>query len=261
MRHQLIVTSLVFIASLTSCEDSDNNQKCLCDTGSGSTLDTAAKQDTKTPKPDGSTVNKLYSALRQLLQDRHSANAYTSKPSFSTKPLTKDDIATMLWAGQGVNRPGLPTGRATAKGLRTAPSAGALYPIELYVAVDNVTGVNSGLYWYRPEKDTFEATAKTGKLASIIAGAALNQQVIKQAAAIFIITAVGQRTAQKYGSRGEAYIWVEMGHVGQNILLMAQARDIESRPVAAFDMKKMSTALGLPADHAPGYLIPVGKKP
>ena len=170
------------------CEES---KECDCanpDTGS-KPKDTAVKKDTAS----GTTTPAA--ALKKILDKRRSAAAIPGKRSFSTKALSKEDVTAMLWAAQGVNKPGAPTGRPTAKGLRTAPSAGALYPLELYVSVDNVSGMDAGLYWYRPETDKAQATSKKGKLSAAIASAGLGQQVLKQATAIFVITAVGKRTA------------------------------------------------------------------
>ena len=254
MRHLYWMSLVAALAAATGCEEA---KECDCgklDTGS-SPLDNSVKKDSM-----GATATPA-AALKKILDNRRSAAAVPGKRSFSTKALSREDVTAMLWAAQGVNRPGLPTGRPDAKGLRTSPSAGALYPIELYVAADNVTGMNAGLYWYRPEKDTAQATGKKGKLAQTIAAAALDQQVLKQATATFIITAVGQRTAKKYGTHAEAYIYMEMGHVAQNILLMAAARGIHARPVAAMDKKQMTSSLNLPSDHVPAYIIPVGQKP
>jgi SagB-type dehydrogenase family enzyme len=243
------------LVTLLGCEDSSS--QCSCDSGSSGARDQAAAT------PDGTGPGASAAAvLKQVLMGRRSANALASAGrSFSTRALTREDVAALMWAGQGINAPGRPTGRPDAKGLRTAPSAGALYPIELYVAADNVSGMSPGLYWYKPEQDKLEATAKTGKLTAVIADAALDQQVLKQAAAIIVVTAMGSRTAAKYGSHAQAYVYIEIGHVAQNILLMATARGLAHRPVGAFSMTKLSTALGLPSQHAPAFLLPVGNKP
>jgi len=196
------------------------------------------------------------------MKGRRSTNGHASLgASFSSKPLTKADVMALAWAAQGVTAPGKNTGRATAKGLRTTPSAGALYPIEIYIAADKVTGLSPGLYWYRPEQDKLQATAKTGALAATIAGVALNQQCLKQAAAIVIIAAVGSRTAAKYGSKASDFVWMEVGHSSQNILLMATARGLAHRPVGSLNLTQTATALGLPSGTVPTFLIPVGHKP
>ncbi|MFH1131583.1 MAG: SagB/ThcOx family dehydrogenase [Pseudomonadota bacterium] len=248
---------VVLIGALCVAGCQGENGDCKCDTGTIGGKDTGMDTGNKS---DGGAKTAAQ-VLTDLLQNRRSANAYPGSPSFSDKPLTKEDLTSLAWAAQGINDPDKPTGRPDAKGLRTAPSAGALYPIELYVSVDKVDGLAPGLYWYRPEENKLEPTAKTGALSAVIAQAALGQQVLEQAAAIFVVTAVGARTAQKYGNRAETYIHMEAGHLAQNIHLMSTARNLDSRPVAGFTYANMTAALNLPADHVPCYLIPVGNKP
>ena len=162
--------------------------------------------------------------------------------SFTEEELSLEEISQLLWAAQGL----------TADwGGRTAPSAGALYPLEVYVATTN------GLYHYVPQghKVIIESQAD---LRPKLWEAGLKQDAIREAAAIFVITAVYERTAQKYGDRAERYVKLEAGHACQNILLQAVALDLGAVPIGAFYDDQVQAALSLPSDHEPLYLIPVG---
>lgn len=176
-------------------------------------------------------------SLEQALTRRRSVR------EFSDQPVTRAEIAQLLWAAQGVTSP---------YGFRTAPSAGALYPLEVYVVTADAT------YHYLPAEHA---------LALIVAGdrrqelwrVALRQEAVRQAPAVFVIAAVFARTEQKYGpERTPRYVHLETGHVAQNLLLQAVALDLGAVPIGAFDDAGVQAALSLPPDHYPLYLIPVG---
>jgi SagB-type dehydrogenase family enzyme len=161
---------------------------------------------------------------------------------FAARPLSLAEISQLLWAGQG---------RTRDWGGRTAPSAGALYPLELYVAV------KEGVFHYRPAKHQLAAVA-AGDVRGPLAAAALNQGCVGTAPAVFVIAAVYERTAIKYRDRAPRYVHIEAGHAGQNIMLEAAALGLGSVPVGAFQDDAVRRVLKLPADHAPLLLIPVG---
>ncbi len=175
-------------------------------------------------------------SLEETLARRHSVRQYTDEP------LTMDHISQLLWTAQGITRDW---------GGRTAPSAGALYPIEIYVATVE------GVYHYLPDGHQAE-TLSHQDLRGALARAGLSQSAIQDAPAVFIIAAVYARTAGKYGSRAERYVKLEAGHVGQNILLQAVALKLGGVPIGAFHDDRVQGVLDLPADHEPLYLIPVG---
>lgn len=163
--------------------------------------------------------------------------------SFSEQPLTLEEIGQLLWSAQGITDP---------KGFRTAPSAGALYPLEVYV----VTG--EGIAHYIPDGHQITFQAADGAKERLFE-AALNQSAVKEAPAVFVITAVYERTAQKYGEkRAPRYVQLEAGHAAQNILLQAVALGLGAVPIGAFYDEQVQEALNLPADYQPLYLIPVG---
>jgi SagB-type dehydrogenase family enzyme len=162
--------------------------------------------------------------------------------SFTEEELTLEEISQLLWAAQGLT---------AAWGGRTAPSAGALYPLEVYVATAN------GFYHYVPQGHKVIIESQDDQRLKIWE-VALKQDAIREAAAVFVITAVYERTAKKYGERAERYVKLEAGHACQNILLQTVALHLGSVPIGAFYDDQVQAFLSLPPDHEPLYLIPVG---
>ncbi len=162
--------------------------------------------------------------------------------SFQPKELDDQQVADLLWACQGLNQ----------QDRRTAPSAGALYPLEIYW-VDR-----DQLAHYIPHLHQLDVLNQAD-LRSQLARAALSQEFIAQAPATVVISAVYERVTGKYGKpRGIRYVDMEAGHAAQNVLLQATALGLGSVPVGAFHDEQVSTLLSLPSDHVPLYLLPVG---
>jgi len=187
------------------------------------------------PLPPPRTEGSL--SLEEALKQRRSVRTYADRP------LTLEEVGQLLWAAQGVNRP---------EGYRTAPSAGALYPLEVYLADAE------GVWHYRPQGHELELW-RPGDRRPALCPAALSQDAVCHAPAVFVITAVFARTAGKYGERAPRYVWLEAGHAAQNLLLQAVALGLGAVPIGAFYDDKVQAALQLPADHEPLYLVPVGK--
>ncbi|MDP8205974.1 MAG: SagB/ThcOx family dehydrogenase [Candidatus Electryonea clarkiae] len=171
--------------------------------------------------------------------------------SFSNEALTLAEVSQLLWACQGITSP---------MGYHTVPSAGALYPLEIYMVVDRVEGLKSGIYHYKPgpglknhSLEYFGSGVNAGKLAN----AALNQDCIRDAAINIIITAVTSRTSAKYGERAERYILIEIGHSAQNICLQAQSLNLGVATVGALDDNDVKRLLSIKAQ--PFYILPVGR--
>lgn len=162
--------------------------------------------------------------------------------SFTDEPLTLDEIAQLLWAAQGITRDW---------GGRTAPSAGALYPLEVSIVTDQ------GAYHYVPAEHAIVTVAQDD-LRPAIWEAGLKQDPLAEAPATVVITAVYERTRPRYSERAELYVHLEAGHAAQNILLQAVALDLGAVPIGAFYEDEVANALALPTDHIPLYLIPVG---
>ncbi len=157
--------------------------------------------------------------------------------------LSERDVAQLAWAAQGITEP--------AQGLRTAPSAGALYPLEVYFVR------REGTHRYVPQAHALEPAAR-GDLRALVAAAALAQDWIAAAPLVVVVTAVYARLRRRYGERAERYAWLEAGHVAQNVQLQAVALGLASVPVGAFDDDRVADVLGLADGERPLYLIAVG---
>ncbi|HEU5171872.1 MAG TPA: SagB/ThcOx family dehydrogenase [Gemmatimonadales bacterium] len=174
----------------------------------------------------------------------HALRTRRSVREFRADRLSAAELSQLAWSAQGITH---------EAGYRTAPSAGALYPLELYLATAD------GLFRYRPSGDRI-LPFSAGDLREAMKNAAHGQEAVGEAAAVFVIAAVYSRTAAKYGpDRGARYVHLEAGHAAQNLLLQATALGLGAVPVGAFDDAALHRALGLPRDEMPLYLIPVGR--
>ena len=168
---------------------------------------------------------------------------------FSATPLKLEEISQLLWAAQGITHEGW---------LRAAPSAGALYPLELYLLVGDVESLDKGVYHYNPSRHSLQQVKRGDKL-SKLAAAAYGQFWIKDAAAAIVIAAVYERTARKYGKRAQRYVHIEVGHAAQNIYLQATALGIGTTMVGAFMDSIVGKVIGVKDDEAPLAILPLGK--
>ncbi|MBU4489025.1 MAG: SagB/ThcOx family dehydrogenase [Actinobacteria bacterium] len=191
----------------------------------------------------GASVNPAPEVMEAEMTLDESLEKRRSVRSFTDEELTEEQVLKLAWAAQGVTEP--------AMGLRTAPSAGALYPLELYVLEAGV------LYHYLPGSNSLEEVSG-GVSAGDLANAALGQSFISRAPVVFIFTGAFERTRAKYGSRGDRYVYIEVGHAAENLLLKAVALGLGAVPVGAFDDAGVTRVLGLPGDLSPLYIIPVG---
>lgn len=166
----------------------------------------------------------------------------------ATAPLSLQHLSQLLWAAQGITGP---------DGGRAAPSAGALYPLELYVVAGDVDSLTPGVYRYAPERHELIKHAGDDRREAL-AAAALGQSWVQRAPAVLVLAGVYERSAAKYGSRARRYTHMEAGHAAQNVYLQATAVKLATVIVGAFDDEAVRETLGLPADHAPLGLMPVG---
>lgn len=184
------------------------------------------------PRTEGGTP------LEQAILQRGSVR------EFDPEPLSLGELGQLLWAAQGQRDPDL--------GGRTVPSAGALYPLELYVAHEG------GVYHYRSEDH--EVALTSGRdIREPLARAALDQRAFHTAPAVVAVTGVNERMARKYGDRAERYVLIEAGHAAQNLLLQASVLGIGAVPNGAFDDAVVAELFELPESTAPLYLIPIGR--
>lgn len=183
-------------------------------------------------------------SLEEALFKRRSVREYANLP------LALEDISQLLWAAYGI----------TAEwGGRTAPSAGGLYPLEIYLAAGNVENLASGVYKYKPQGHEL-TKVKDGDVRTELSEAALGQTWVKEGAIDIVIAAVYERTTQKYGDRGVRYVQMEVGHAAQNIYLQATALNLNMVTVGAFDDDRVKGVMGMLEEEAPLYVIPVGRK-
>ncbi len=162
---------------------------------------------------------------------------------FSSAPLTLEQLGALAWAAQGtVDRDW---------GRRTTPSAGGLYPLELYLVLP------LGFYRYDTQGHAM-LRLRADDLRPKLHAAALDQLAVRDAPAVFVLTAVPERTRVKYQERTERYVAMEAGHAAQNLLLTATALSLGAVPIGAFDDRAVARVLGLPEGEEPLYLLPVG---
>lgn len=162
---------------------------------------------------------------------------------FSPQPLSWEEIGQILWAGQGISEEEM--------GFRTAPSAGATFPLFLYALLPQ------GTFKYIPHSHTLRQISPKD-LRSQLAVASLYQSFIAQAPLVVLISANYARTTHRYARRGIRYVDMEVGHVGQNIQLQAVALGLASVCVGAFEDEKVKALIPLPPEEEPLYIIPVG---
>lgn len=188
-------------------------------------------------------ISDSHFSLERALQQRRSVR------DFSSDPLALNEIAQLLWAAQGITSP---------DGFRTAPSAGALYPLEITLAAGHVTGLTPGVYRYDPSGHGLTPVSEGDQRAEL-ARAALEQRWMQTAPALIAFGAVEEQTTRKYAGRGVSYVYIEVGHSAQNVFLQAQALGLAAAVVGAFDDARIAAILQMPREEMPLYLMPVGK--
>jgi SagB-type dehydrogenase family enzyme len=162
---------------------------------------------------------------------------------FDDTTLTGDQLLELAWAGQGITEP--------TRGFRTAPSAGALYPLELYLVA------HDAVYHYNTKEDKIEKYLD-GDRRTELSIAAVGQNSVAIAAVDIVIAGIVERTAGKYKDRAERYVLIETGHVAQNILLKAVSMGLGGVPVGAFHDDQVSRVLELPENSHPYYILAIG---
>lgn len=182
-------------------------------------------------------------SVEAALLQRHSVREY------SGDPLTLVELSQLLWAAQGVTH---------SRGMRTAPSAGALYPLELYVIVGRVDGLEKGLYRYRIGDHDLQEVSRED-LQDELTAAALGQDCVADAAAVIVIAGVVERSAVKYGERALRYVHMEVGAVAENVYLQATALGLGTVYVGAFRDARVKQVLRMPEAEEPYAILPVGR--
>ena len=169
---------------------------------------------------------------------------------FKKDPLTLFQISQLLWAAQGATNP---------RGFRTAPSAGATYPLETYIVAGNVQGLTTGIYKYRPHGHELIRTVP-GDRRKNLSRAALGQSWVSAAPVVMVFSAIYGRTTERYGDRGIMYVHMEAGHAAQNVSLQAISLGLGTVMVGAFHDGSVKSVMNLKGEEQPLYIIPIGKQ-
>jgi SagB-type dehydrogenase family enzyme len=182
------------------------------------------------------------SSIEELIEKRRSVRKYTDRD------LSESIVSRILWAAQGIS---------SEEGLRTSPSAGALYPLEVHVVAGEGSGFKPGTYRYIPEEHTLVQEIE-GDLREKLSKTALSQPMIKNAYVSIVISAVYPRITSKYGKRGIRYAHMEAGHAAQNVYLLGVELGIGTCAVGAFEDEEVRKVLKMPANEEPLYILPLG---
>ena len=198
-----------------------------------------------TPLPKPSFDGKV--SVERAIKERRTIR------DFKDRPLTLMQLSQLLWAAQGITD--------LKEGKRTVPSGGALYPLDIYLVIGKKRAerMEAGVYRYLPEAHSVLLISK-GDRREEIASSSLWQMWMAKAPVIFIITAEYLRITGKYGERGIRYALIEVGHVGQNLFLQAEALCLGAGIVGAFSDADVLKTMGAPSNHEPLLIMPVGYK-
>jgi len=178
-----------------------------------------------------------------------------SQRNFQDRAISAEQLSQILWAAYGIT---LPSAHPQLRGgLRTAPSAGALFPLEVYAIVGNVEGIAPGVYRFVADGHKI-AMVSDGDVRQDLMRAALGQRMVGAAPASIFFSAALARSTGRYGERGIRYAHIELGHSAQNVYLQATALGLGTVAIGAFDDGRVSRLLGLPPGETPLYIMPIG---
>lgn len=183
-------------------------------------------------------------SLESTIQSRRSVREYADEP------LSLEEVSQLLWAAQGITH---------ENGYRTAPSAGGLYPLEIYLLAGAVNGLRTGIYKYLSSGHQLLEVSNRDQRDDLYL-AALKQDPIRQAPIVIVFAAVYQRTQVKYGDRAPRYVHMEVGSAAQNVYLQATALDLGTVFIGAFSDDRVKATLGLAEDEQALCLMPVGRR-
>lgn len=181
-------------------------------------------------------------SIEEALKKRRSIRSYKNLP------VTLQEVSQLLWAAQGIT---------DDNGFRTAPSAGALYPLEIYLVAGNIEKITPGIYHYIPARHILQKL-KEGDARIQLAKAALGQEPVKFGAADIVITGVFSRTTKKYGNKGKRFVLMEAGHAAQNIYLESVSLNLGTVSIGAFDETQIKNIMNI-KEEDPLYILPIGK--
>lgn len=197
-------------------------------------------------------ITKGSMSVEECMQNRRSVRAY------SDEALSLEEVSQMLWSAYGITKAIAP--EHLRGGLKTAPSAGALYPLELYLSVKNVTGLEAGVYYYEPNGHLLKLLKK-GDISKELMQACYYQDFVESASANIIYSAIYSRMTVKYGNRGrERYVCMDLGHSAENVYLQAEALGLGTCAIGAFNDLNLQKLIQMTQTEEPLYVMPIGKK-
>ncbi len=213
-----------------------------------------------TSKPE--TYKRYPTAPKVLLEPQEAAGGGTplwevlrrrrSVRHFTDETVTKSELSQLLWAAQGITNP--------ESGFRTAPSAGALYPVETYLVVNLVEHIDPGVYHYAVDRHELEQL-RAGDFRGHVAQSALDQEMAYHASVVFVWTAIFARSKWKYKQRAYRYVYLDAGHIAQNVALAAVALNLGSCQVGALYDDEVNALLGIAGtEESVVYMTVVGKE-
>ena len=187
-------------------------------------------------------------SVEEAIRERRSTRSY------APEALKLEELSQILFAAQGI------TGSMGDRSLRAAPSAGATYPFEIYVFAHCVEGLDPGIYHYLPYGHEVEVV-REGDFREALSDACLGQSMLEEAACVFVLAAVAERTTDVYGDRGLMYVYMEAGHISQNIYLQSTSLGLAVVAVGAFYESEVDALIGLDGEHETSiYVNCVGRK-
>ena len=191
-------------------------------------------------------------SIEEVLSRRRSVRYYEDNP------LSIDDISQLLWSAYGITK-SIDSPAFLRGGLKTAPSAGALYPLELYLIAWNIDQLKNGIYKYFPEDHSLKLVTN-GDKRDELSTAAWDQSWLKEAAGAIVYSAIFSRTSDKYSIRGEErYVCMDLGHSAENVYLQGMALGIGTCAIGAFNDNKLKELINMPEEEKPLYIMPIGK--
>ncbi len=199
-------------------------------------------------------IDKPAMTLHKAIEQRRSLRSYADKS------LSQQELSFLLWATQWVRD--FRSNEKAEIAFRNVPSAGARHPFETYLLINNVDGIHPGIYYYHPIKHGLVQVREGSEWTNAVCTGAFDQEMVKTGAVTFIWVAIPYRTTWRYSQRGYRYLYLDAGHVGQNLHLAAEAIDAGTCMIGAFYDEGMNEILDLDGTSAfVIYMASLGKKP
>jgi SagB-type dehydrogenase family enzyme len=230
-KHLRLVVVLIFISLFTLT--------LLSAAGGGKMSDKGKKITLPKPRYESEI------SVEEAILNRRSVRSY------SEEPVKLKEVSQLLWSAQGITD--------EKRKFRAAPSAGALYPLEVFLVVGNVSKLEDGIYRYDPFNHAVTKLME-GDYRDNLSLAALGQSCVKNAPISIVIAGVYDRITKKYGERGIMYTYMEAGHAAENVYLQAEALGLGTVVVGAFLDDKVKEVIGMKEEEMPLYILPIGKK-